>query len=179
MTLPQRIVTGVDVDGRSTVASAEELPVIDFTHTPGFATRVVATMPPAITPAANARRPDPAGGGIVPQPGGATFVVITFPPDAVMSAPDFDGAAAGQEMLQRLPGFAELFEADAPGMHTTPTIDYGIVTSGELWLELGDGSLTHLRAGDVIVQNSTRHAWRNMSDHPATLAVVLVGAPTA
>jgi quercetin dioxygenase-like cupin family protein len=51
-----------------------------------------------------------------------------------------------------------------------------VVLSGEVWLELDDGQLTHLRTGDTVVQNGTRHAWRNLGAEPVTLAVVQVGA---
>jgi len=46
---------------------------------------------------------------------------------------------------------------------------------GEIWLEL-DAEGVHLREGDCVVQNGTRHAWRNKGDRPCTMAVVLVGA---
>jgi len=61
-------------------------------------------------------------------------------------------------------------------MHTTNTVDYGIVLEGEVWLELDDGKQVHLEAQDVIVQNGTRHAWRNKSDKPVKIAFVLIGA---
>jgi hypothetical protein len=46
-------------------------------------------------------------------------------------------------------------------MHTTDSIDYVMVVSGEVTLDLDDGEQTVLRAGDVVIQNGTRHAWRN------------------
>ena len=67
-------------------------------------------------------------------------------------------------------------EPDAPGMHTTDTIDFEVVLDGEVWLELDDGVEVHLRAGDTVVQNGTRHAWRNHGDTTARLAVFLIGA---
>lgn len=50
---------------------------------------------------------------------------------------------------------------------------------GEVWLELDDGARTRLGPGDTVVQNGTRHAWRNLSGEPVTLAVVNVGAGRA
>jgi quercetin dioxygenase-like cupin family protein len=67
-------------------------------------------------------------------------------------------------------------EPGNPGMHTTDTVDYCVILAGEVWLELDDGALTCLRAGDTVVQNGTRHAWRNLGDEPVTMAVVMVGA---
>ena len=61
-------------------------------------------------------------------------------------------------------------------MHTTRTIDYGIVLSGEIDLELDEGEV-HLKAGDVVVQRGTRHAWRNRSSEPCRIAFVLIDSP--
>jgi quercetin dioxygenase-like cupin family protein len=67
-------------------------------------------------------------------------------------------------------------ERDAPGMHTTDTVDFEVVLSGEVVLELDDGAEVTLRAGDTVVQNGTRHAWRNRGDVPAVIAVGIIGA---
>jgi quercetin dioxygenase-like cupin family protein len=69
-------------------------------------------------------------------------------------------------------------EAGQDGMHRTPTLDLICVLSGEIWLELDDGEI-HLRPGDCVVQNGTRHAWRNRSGAPCSMAIVLIGASQA
>ena len=119
--------------------------------------------------------PTPAVSSFLPGPGETRFLVVTFPPDAVFGAANFDVEAAVRENLAVSPGLAECFEPD--GMHATPTVDYAIVLDGEIWLELDEGRSTLLRQHDVVVQNGTRHAWRNKSDRSATLAFVLIGAP--
>lgn len=48
-------------------------------------------------------------------------------------------------------------------MHRTNSIDYGIVLSGEVELELDDGAVTTAGPGDIIVQRGTMHLWRNRS----------------
>jgi hypothetical protein len=53
-----------------------------------------------------------------------------------------------------------LIEPD--GMHTTPTVGYGIVLRGEIVLELDDGQCTPLTAGDVVIENGTRYAWHEV-----------------
>ena len=68
-----------------------------------------------------------------------------------------------------------VMEQDDPAMHKTPTIDYGIVLEGEVVLELDEGE-TVLRAGDVVVQRRTRHAWRNRSGKPCRLLFVLISS---
>ncbi len=49
-------------------------------------------------------------------------------------------------------------------MHRTSSIDYGIVMSGHVELELDDGAKTLLGPGDIVVQRGTIHLWRNPSD---------------
>lgn len=143
-------------------------------ETPGFEQALVWQTPPV--PALDYTGIDPtvATRTLLPQPGGTSFIILTFPPDAVYADPGFDPIAAGAEAARNSPGIAELFEPDNPGMHTTPTVDYDVVLDGELWLALTDGEV-HLTAGDVVVQHGTRHAWHNKSDKPATLLAVLIG----
>jgi quercetin dioxygenase-like cupin family protein len=59
--------------------------------------------------------------------------------------------------------------------HRTDSIDYIVVMSGEIDMEL-DGSSVHLKAGDVMVQRGTIHNWVNKGTQPCMLAVVLVDA---
>jgi len=61
-------------------------------------------------------------------------------------------------------------------MHTTDTVDLDVIVSGEVYLELDDGKEVLLKAGDCVVQNGTRHAWRNRSSQHCVIAVALVGA---
>jgi quercetin dioxygenase-like cupin family protein len=63
----------------------------------------------------------------------------------------------------------------APRNHRTDSIDYIVVMAGEIDMEL-DGSVVHLRAGDVMVQRGTIHNWVNRGTAPCVLAVVLVDA---
>lgn len=67
-------------------------------------------------------------------------------------------------------------EPDNPGMHRTDTIDYIVVLSGEVSMELDDGQAVHLKTGDCVVQNGTRHAWSSISSEPCLIAVTIVGA---
>jgi quercetin dioxygenase-like cupin family protein len=83
--------------------------------------------------------------GTAPPANGTRFAVIDFPPGN-------------------------------PGrMHRTETIDYVIVISGEIDMDMDDSSV-HLRAGDVMVQRGTNHAWVNRGTAPARLAFVLLDA---
>ncbi len=62
-----------------------------------------------------------------------------------------------------------------PVMHRTETVDYVICLSGEIDMDM-DRSTVKLRAGDVMVQRGTNHAWANRGTQPARLAFVLVDA---
>lgn len=85
------------------------------------------------------------------------------------------GAVPGSE-FHMLWGLMDVFEPDAPGMHTTDSVDYGICLEGELYLELDDGEEVRLTPGACVVQRGTRHAWHNRSDRPALMCYVLIGA---
>ena len=64
---------------------------------------------------------------------------------------------------------------NAPRMHRTETIDYIIVLEGEIEMDMDD-STVKMKAGDVMVQRGTNHAWANGSDKRARLAFVLIDA---
>ena len=62
-----------------------------------------------------------------------------------------------------------------PMMHKTSTVDYIIVLKGEVWSVLEEEE-TLLKAGDILVQRGTNHAWSNRSDEPCLIAGILVSA---
>jgi mannose-6-phosphate isomerase-like protein (cupin superfamily) len=61
-------------------------------------------------------------------------------------------------------------------MHTTDTIDCGIILSGDLSMQLDDGVEVLLKPGDVVVNCGTRHAWRNRSSENCIGLFVCIGA---
>ena len=67
----------------------------------------------------------------------------------------------------------------APGLaarnHRTDSIDYIVIISGEIDMELDD-TRVHLKAGDVMVQRGTIHNWVNNGTAPCVLAVILIDA---
>ena len=64
-------------------------------------------------------------------------------------------------------------------MHRTETVDYAILLSGTCDLELDDGKVLHLTAGDVVVQRGTMHAWVNNGPGPCVFAFILIDAKPA
>ena len=69
----------------------------------------------------------------------------------------------------------ELMPGSAPRNHRTDSIDYAVVMSGEIDMELDDSSV-HLKVGDVLVQRGTIHNWINRGTEPCVIAFVLIAA---
>jgi quercetin dioxygenase-like cupin family protein len=145
----RRIVTGHTSDGRSVVI--EDGPVPHVRELPGARFDEVWATAAAPEPLGLRMDGEPTSmaPAIGPTPAGSTVRIIHFPP-----------AAAGGV---RSP------------MHRTRTIDYGIVLAGEMVLLLTDSEVP-LKAGDVVVQRGTDHAWENRSASEATMAFVLIDA---
>ena len=176
----RRVVTGHNADGESVIVADEVAPrAHTYAFTPGMFSALVWATPSI--PAIPSSGDDPTIGvtSYVPEPGATRLIVNHFPPDAVVMGPGYDVAAAVREQLEMSPGLGEKFEPDVPGMHTTDTVDYAILLEGELWLEVGNEPAVHLSPGDVVIQQGTRHAWRNRSASPAIIAFILIGAHRA
>jgi quercetin dioxygenase-like cupin family protein len=62
-------------------------------------------------------------------------------------------------------------------MHRTNSIDYGIIISGEIELELDNGAKRIVHEGGVVIQRGTNHLWRNISEKPCRIAFILIEAP--
>jgi quercetin dioxygenase-like cupin family protein len=60
-------------------------------------------------------------------------------------------------------------------MHRTETVDYAIILAGEIDMEMDDSTVT-LKAGDVVIQRGTNHAWINRGMQPVRIAFVLIDA---
>jgi mannose-6-phosphate isomerase-like protein (cupin superfamily) len=175
----KRIVTAHDPKGKSIFVSEGEPPKrvrmagggLEITEVWG--TEDAPTLPSAHGDPTMAPHP------YFPAPGGTRFVIVRFPPAGSAEQAGVavaDPAAAAKEFFDQFPGLAELMEPDHPGMHASPTVDYLVVLSGEIELELDDGVKRRLRAGDCAVQNGTRHAWRNPGNVDCVLVAVVIGA---
>jgi mannose-6-phosphate isomerase-like protein (cupin superfamily) len=174
----RRVVTGHDADGKAVFVSDEDVAPITAAMSPGVEWYNLwgADAPPQL--------PDdgsmPAAGRYFPPVGGFRFVFFSIPPGDRSSPPeDLDFVSALAEMNEKLPGLLDYLEPEAPGMHTTASVDYGIVLSGEATMELDDGAKVTLGPGDTYIQNGTRHRWSNDGDVTAVLACTLLGVPHA
>jgi Cupin domain len=108
-----------------------------------------------------------------PPVGGVRFFkMMLTPQDGASTVEHDESSELGGDLLGAM-------ERDDPGMHTTDSTDFGVVTSGEVGLELDDGAEVILTAGDVVVQNGTRHRWRVIGHEAATIIFVIIGAHRA
>jgi len=118
--------------------------------------------------------PQPVTGGI------ASFAKLwTTDQSPADNTDEFDGALRKTGLT--CPGGTVLRFVDfAPGkaspMHKTNSIDYGIVLSGAIELQLDGGVRTRLKPGDVVIQRGTNHAWANMSVGWSRMVFVLIAA---
>jgi mannose-6-phosphate isomerase-like protein (cupin superfamily) len=170
----RRVVT-TNINGKSVVQSDEQMQAYEFKSVPDYEHTLV-WVNPTTADLREEQRFDRYPDSVVPGPGGTSLHFVTFPPSSVFANPSFDGEAARREALIRLRGLADHFEKDDPAMHKTNTVDYAVVYDGEIWLELDDAKTVHLKKGDVVVQNGTRHAWRNKGTEPVTMLFFLNGA---
>jgi mannose-6-phosphate isomerase-like protein (cupin superfamily) len=177
---PRCVVTGQNRSGKSIVVTHEILKPVTVALMPGVEFyRVWGNDSMTALPSDGTPTPQPT---FFPPKNGFRFGMFTLPPATSASAQPPATArqaptpAELQEAEQKLPGLLEAMEADHPGMHTTDTVDFDVVVSGEVLLELDDGAEVVLKAGDCVIQNGTRHAWHNRSNERCVIAFSLVGA---
>jgi mannose-6-phosphate isomerase-like protein (cupin superfamily) len=168
------VVTGHNASGKSVFAKDSAVEPITLSLLPGLEFHRVwgadssPTLPSDGTP--------PLHPGYFPPASGFRFAFFTVPPGTNKIPDNTDLVAAFAEIQTKLPGMAEVLEPMHPGMHTTDTVDFDVILSGEVCLELDDGAEVLLKAGDCVIQNGTRHAWQNRSSKPCVIAVTLIGA---
>jgi mannose-6-phosphate isomerase-like protein (cupin superfamily) len=175
----RRVVTGHDSEGKAVVAEdtlvepivADLLPGYEFHRLWGHDDK--RTFPDDGSP--------PPAVNYFPSTDGSRFAVFTVPPPPAPRLPEdaADLAAGMADMEEKLPGMLAHMEPDEPGMHTTDTIDYLFIASGEAILELDDGAEVVVHTGDTVIQNGTRHRWRNVGSEPCVIVVILIGANRA
>jgi mannose-6-phosphate isomerase-like protein (cupin superfamily) len=107
-----------------------------------------------------------------PPKGGSVFRIVEFEPEDPEVIKTLDGKVAFAEM-----GASEAIVDNArhPFMHRTNSVDYAVILSGEITMLLDDSDI-QLKAGDVVVQRGTNHAWSNRGDEACRIAFVLVDA---
>jgi mannose-6-phosphate isomerase-like protein (cupin superfamily) len=173
----RRVVTGHDASGKSVFVSDETVKPVAPMVLPEFQAYLL--WGGDETP----RFPDdgamPDWRTYFPPIGGFRFGLFTLAPNTVAAPPTLDMDAAVADTEAKFPGLLSYMDQDDPGMHTTDTIDFEVVLEGTVVLELDDGAEVTLNPGDTVVQNGTRHRWKNPGDKPARLALFICGASHA
>ena len=166
----RRIVTGDDAQGRSKIVEdAPAAAVRTVAERPGY--RSVNVWRTTQTPVSiNDLDSTSKHQGILPPKNGNILRIIDFPPEPR------DPAERERRIRATFSGMFHDATHDGrkhPGMHLTDTVDYAIVLAGEIWSVMDEGE-TLMRAGDVLIQRGTNHAWANRSKKTARIAFVLI-----
>jgi quercetin dioxygenase-like cupin family protein len=168
----RRFVTGHDAAGKSVFILKETQPVTRTVGSGG--TQVTELWETRSTPADNSGNADAAEREFrLPPPAhGSVFRIVQYPPDAtrigVLRALDtHDDSGEGYTR--------DFAHARHPGFHKTSTTDYAIVLNGEIYALMDEGEEL-MRAGDVLVQRGTNHAWSNRTNETVHIAFVLIDA---
>lgn len=172
----RRVVTGHDENGRGIVISDGPAPFIhQIPIRPGyFSTDIFRTFdtPATLTP----NQPETTLGPRrqLPTPNGSVLRINHFPPEPEGNEHlDVNASKALFASLGNAAGSSFEKNGRHPLMHRTQTIDYAIVLSGEITMLLDDTEVL-LKAGDILVQCGTDHAWTNRSKDPCTVAFILI-----
>ena len=111
--------------------------------------------------------------GVPPPPGGTIFRIVDFAPTSPNASP------VDHHQILRSMGIDPATQGHArhANTHRTRTIDYAIVLDGEIDMLLDDTEV-HVKAGDVLVQQATNHAWVNNGTKPCRIAFILIDGKT-
>ena len=165
----RRVVTGHDAKGKAVVLIDGVAPNAKLRKATGLTSTLLWVADRS--PADNSGSSDAAEReiGVAPPPRGSIFRVVDFPPVAEF------GAVDNSAMLREMGIAAGHGGARHPAMHCTQSLDYAVVISGEIDMLLDDSEV-HLKAGDVLVQRGTNHAWVNRGRANCRIAFVLIDA---
>ncbi|HUU26081.1 MAG TPA: cupin domain-containing protein [Methyloceanibacter sp.] len=169
----RRIVAGQTKDGASVLASETNVEATETPLLPGA--KFYSLWGADSIPSLPNDGAEPAFRTWFPPDGGFRFELIVLPPEGTKPPAKRDVKSALAETEKWLPGLIGTMDPRHPGMHRTDTVDLIYVTQGACVLALDGGKDTALSAGDTIVLNGPRHAWRNPHAEPCGLLTVSLG----
>ena len=164
----RRVVTKLDASGKA-VVMIDEQTRLTAPRPPNYAANiwVTAASPSELSSVSDSGKTKV---GFSPPKSGTVFRIVEFAPESA------GGQPTDMNTMMKVVG------ADAPKkglpprhpmMHRTRTLDYVIIMSGEIDMLLDEGEV-HFKAGDVLVQQATNHAWVNRGDKPCRVAFILM-----
>ncbi|HLY54801.1 MAG TPA: cupin domain-containing protein [Stellaceae bacterium] len=164
----RRIVTGVNEHGKAVII--EDAPARNTVYREALSVSSALVWVTDETPVDLAKYNDPAirQTGVAPPPGGSILRVVDFHP----APKQIDNEAFIEAM-----GLSQADHKDTRHafMHRTRSVDYAIVLSGEIDMLLDEGEV-HMKAGDLLIQRGTNHAWVNRGDTVCRIVFVLIDA---
>ena len=166
----RRIVTGHDDEGKAVVLIEGPAPNVKVRTASGLISTLLWVSDE--TPADISVRTDRAERtiGVAPPENGSILRIVDFPPVAAGAAEVDHG-----QVLREMGLSAGAASGRHAFTHRTHSLDYAIVLTGEIDMLLDD-SQVHLKAGDVLVQQGTNHAWVNNGAQTCRVAFVLIDA---
>jgi mannose-6-phosphate isomerase-like protein (cupin superfamily) len=164
----RRVVTALDASGKA-VVMIDERTKLTAPRPPNYAANMWVTekSPSELSSVSDGGKTKI---GFSPPKSGTAFRIVEFAPESA------GGQPTDVNTMMKVVG------ADAPKkglpprhpmMHRTRTLDYAIIMSGEIDMLLDEGEV-HFKAGDVLVQQATNHAWVNRSGKPCRVAFILM-----
>lgn len=167
----RRVATGHNAQGYSVVLSDSQPPHgPPFMGIAGFSVTDLwkSDSIPVDNSAATDANPCAGSIEIAPPVDGVVFRMTQFPPESTWRSLNDEAAADDGSPSASTP-------VRHPHMHQTRTLDLALIVEGEIWAVMEDGE-TRLRAGDVLIQRGTQHAWANRSDAPCVIAFTMIDA---
>lgn len=174
----RRVITGHDKDGKAIVISDGPAPAVRSNPLrPGHkSTDLWKTDGAPVILKAEMADPTMGPKQIHPMPNGTVFRIAELQPEPA-EIRNLTPEKAREVFAASGNAKASTFGRGGrhPMMHRTETIDYAVVLEGEITMLLDDQDV-HLKAGDVVIQCGTNHAWSNRSDKPCKMLYVLIDA---
>lgn len=170
---PRRVVTGHDREGKAVAIMDGPTPHRIVREGSGIAAQLIwVTERTPADASANDDRAATIKVGLAPPKGGSVIRVVDFPP--MREEQNLDPHLLSKQIGDdHAPSRARAIRH--PLMHRTRTVDYAIVMAGEIDMWLDDTEV-HLKAGDILVQQATNHAWVNPGSEVCRIAFVLIDA---
>ena len=168
----RRVVTGLDAGGKAVVLFDGENPHKAKRPGRGNAPQLLWVTDECPADIAGSADRAAVSIGTSPPAAGSVFRIVDYPP-ATPEAESADASARMRELAHE-PAIRGL-PPRHPFMHRTRSIDYAIILEGEIDMLLDDSEI-HLKAGDVLVQQGTNHAWVNRGSRVCRIAFVLIDA---
>jgi mannose-6-phosphate isomerase-like protein (cupin superfamily) len=167
----RRVVTGHDAQGKAVALFDGTVPAKQKSAGGNAITMLWITGEAPADLTATIDRAD-APVGVPPPANGSIFRIVEFPPVTASGGPsthiDHNKILTSMGIDPATQGY--LRHANT---HRTRSVDYAIVLDGEIDM-LMDDSEVHMKAGDVLVQQGTNHAWVNNSGRPCRIAFILI-----